>query len=551
MHQPSETKSVVAAAQEDEEILVRLRFIGIDQQARQRLRRMRLTLDKDLVAALDALYTKMAQTPEMRRRFPDTGWVRQVRLRQMAHWQQIASGDFGPDYVENVRRIGGVHARVGLQPRWYIEGYAVILHHLLRGVICRRRIIGSHMRQGLAEDVSVLVRAVLLDIELAISTYLEKLDEARNQVEQRQNWATQTISQALMRLAEGDFTIRIDEDLSRETRFNETVDHLGTVISAVVRASRVISQGASEIATAADQLTRRTEHQAASLEEAAAAIDQLSATMKTAALRAKMAQDMAEKARVIGRKGNAVIEETRVVMQKVSASASQSEQIVAVIKDVAFQTNLLALNAGVEAARAGESGRGFAVVAAEVRALAQRSAEAVGTIQDLIARSNQQAQLGSRLVAETHAALGETVRKFDEINGLVVDMAGSLHDQSLNLSEINISVRQLDQMTQQNAAMVEQTNATTALLSDEARQLLDLVRHFIVEGGSGCGTDESNGQSPSGLSTRDRENFGNRAGGDDSKTAGDRDRGSAGEPDPQDWAVQQARSATTSLGLTN
>lgn len=208
------------------------------------------------------------------------------------------------------------------------------------------------------------------------------------------------------------------------------------------------------------------------------AAPELTNIVQEAALRAKDAEQMTTRAQNVAQKGSDTIEDTRVAMQQVSDSAQEMGQIIGVINEIAFQTNLLALNAGVEAARAGDSGRGFAVVAAEVRVLAQRSAEAVSTIQGLIDRSNQQTARGSALVGATHQVLGEIVTMFNSVNKLVIDMAAATQHQATSISEINTAVRHLDQMTQQNAAMVEQTNATTVSLSGEARELAHLIQRF-------------------------------------------------------------------------
>lgn len=193
---------------------------------------------------------------------------------------------------------------------------------------------------------------------------------------------------------------------------------------------------------------------------------------------------MASHAREVAEKSSGIADDTRSAMQQVSESAQEMGQIIGVINEIAFQTNLLALNAGVEAARAGESGRGFAVVAAEVRALAQRSSEAVSTIQRLIDRSAQQTRRGADLVGSTHEVLAEVVSLFRTISTIVIEMATATHHQAVSISEINQAVRQLDTMTQQNAAMVEQTNATTTSLKTEAGTLSRMVSQFGGAGGT-------------------------------------------------------------------
>ncbi|ADO42429.1 globin-coupled sensor protein [Ketogulonicigenium vulgare] len=461
----------------------RLPFIALDSAAQQRLRSLAGPIGAAMGPALDDFYARVAQTPALRHHFPTQDRMNSAKTRQESHWKRIAQGDFGPDYVAAVRRIGAIHADIGLEPRWYIGGYGLVLDRIIRDIVTTRRTWTGKDRARLAADLSAVVRAALVDIDLSITCYIDKLDEARERSEVAQRSAAETIAAALGRLAEGDLGVRIDAELSARTRFNETMESLGDVISAVHRASEAINVGSAEIAAASDDLARRTEQQAASLEETAASLDQLTSAVQDSATRAASAEQMANRARDVAQKGSAIMDETRTAMAQVSSSAGEMGQIIGVINEIAFQTNLLALNAGVEAARAGEAGRGFAVVAAEVRALAQRSAEAVRTIQALIDRSSEQTERGAALVGATHAALGEIVVMFHDINTTVVDMAESAQKQALSISEVNTAVRYLDMMTQQNAAMVEETNATTNSLNNEAKDLTQLIQRF---GGMGA-----------------------------------------------------------------
>ena len=251
-------------------------------------------------------------------------------------------------------------------------------------------------------------------------------------------------------------------------------------MNAIARATDNVQAGSSEIASASDDLSRRTEQQAASLEETAAALDEITATVRRSADGAKQAAAAATGARLDATQSGEVMRDAIVAMGEIEASATQVAQIIGVIDEIAFQTNLLALNAGVEAARAGDAGRGFAVVAQEVRSLAQRSAEAAKEIKVLIATSGQQVARGVRLVTETGQTLSGIVDKVASIDALIGEIAKSSQEQAIGLNQVNTAVNQMDQVTQQNAAMVEEATAAASNLKSEARGLAALVGRFEI-----------------------------------------------------------------------
>ncbi|WP_265500775.1 globin-coupled sensor protein [Paracoccus beibuensis] len=460
------------------ELEARLDFLKLDVDAQARLRTMTGGLQKSVGTALTELYARIATIPHLDRHFADETHGKRAKNSQQQHWDRILSAEFGDDYAQSVRRIGAVHARIGLEPRWYIGGYGQVLHHIIKGLVNDRRTLTSAGRDRLAEDLSAVIRAALLDIDLSISTYLEQVDDRRRKIEDAHHEAFDTLADALGRLSDGDLTARVDPALSQKTRFNDTVERLAAIMSSVRQGAEQIGTGTREIAAASDDLARRTEQQAASLEETAAALNEMTAAVQDSAQRSRAAEEMAAKAREVAANGSRIMDDTRTAMADVSASANEMEQIIAVISEIAFQTNLLALNAGVEAARAGDAGRGFAVVAAEVRALAQRSADAVRTIQKLIDRSVRQTAHGAELVTATHAALSDIISVFRDIEASVTEMAATAQRQALSISEINSAVSYLDDVTQQNAAMVEEASATSALLNTEAESLGSLVSRF-------------------------------------------------------------------------
>jgi len=316
----------------------------------------------------------------------------------------------------------------------------------------------------------------------------EAAEAARAQAEREaadhlQRSLVDALAGGLDRLAAGDLVFRLTTPLDARyeklrTDFNKAMDRLQQTMTAVVASTQGLRAGAGEISQASEDLSRRTEQQAASLEQTAAALDEITATVRRAAESTKSARDLVAAAKASADQSSIVVRETVTAMGGIETSSRQIGNIITVIDEIAFQTNLLALNAGVEAARAGEAGRGFAVVATEVRALAQRSADAAKEIKALISASGQQVDNGVKLVAETGRALEQISDQVARLNLLVTEIANSAQEQATGLNEVNVAVNQMDQVTQQNAAMVEQTAAASQSLTGEAEDLTRLMAQF-------------------------------------------------------------------------
>ncbi|WP_269220460.1 methyl-accepting chemotaxis protein [Brevundimonas vesicularis] len=298
----------------------------------------------------------------------------------------------------------------------------------------------------------------------------------------------QALGDGLAALANGDLTYRITTPFAERSRklkddYNAAADTLTATMSEIIELVGAMRSGTTEVTTATNDLSRRTEQQAAALEETAAALDQITVTVKKTAEGAQSAAGITAKARDGAEDRERIIADTTAAMAQIESTSGRIGEIIGVIDEIAFQTNLLALNAGVEAARAGEAGRGFAIVASEVRALAQRSAEAAREIKALIAASSASVGDGARLVAQTGGALTALIGQVAEINLLAGEIAASAREQAVGLAEVNVAVNQMDQTTQQNAAMVEQTTAANQALSHEAETLAELVSRFRIEAG--------------------------------------------------------------------
>jgi methyl-accepting chemotaxis protein len=311
----------------------------------------------------------------------------------------------------------------------------------------------------------------------------DALEAEKHQTQEQQAALINRLAENLHLVAAGDLTAVIKDDFHgayREIRdeFNAAVSAIRDAMRSIAESGDQLRSGSGEIAHAADDLSQRTEQQAASLEQTAAALDQITATVKRSAEGASQASKAASAARVDAERSGEVVRHAVEAMSEIEASSKQIGQIIGVIDEIAFQTNLLALNAGVEAARAGDAGRGFAVVAQEVRALAQRSADAAREIKTLISSSNAHVERGVRLVGETGGALGDIVGKVAQIDSLINEIARSSSEQATGLNQVNAAVNQMDQVTQRNAAMVEQTNAAAASLLSEAEQLGASIARF-------------------------------------------------------------------------
>ena len=317
----------------------------------------------------------------------------------------------------------------------------------------------------------------------ALDAEREKARAATEATAAAQALVMNNLAAGLERLAAGDLLFRLNAAFAPEYEklradFNATVESLERTIQSVAANAQGVRSGAGEITQSADDLSRRTEQQAASLEQTAAALDEITATVRKTAEGANEARNVVQAAKADAERSGSVVSETVAAMSGIESSSKQISSIIGVIDEIAFQTNLLALNAGVEAARAGDAGRGFAVVATEVRALAQRSAGAAKEIKALIEASGSQVEAGVKLVGETGRALTRIVQQVERLNVLVSDIAGSAQEQAAGLNQVNSAVNQMDQVTQQNAAMVEESTAASHALAEEAEVLATLVGHF-------------------------------------------------------------------------
>ncbi len=300
--------------------------------------------------------------------------------------------------------------------------------------------------------------------------------------------AVEALGRGLTRLSDGDLSVAILEPFRADLEqlridFNGTVERLRNVMAEVKDNTGSIQSNSGQMRAAADDLARRTEQQAASLEETSAALDEIMTTVRTATERAEEAGRMVDSTKASAVESERIVSDAMAAMDRIEGASSEIGKIINVIDEIAFQTNLLALNAGVEAARAGEAGKGFAVVAQEVRELAQRAAGAAKDIKSLVTRSSDEVKTGSRLVQATGESLGRIGGDVLRIHEHMASIVTAAREQAAGLQEINVAVNQMDQVTQQNAAMVEETNAASHTLAQDAENLTRLVGQFQIHEG--------------------------------------------------------------------
>ncbi|KQO78847.1 methyl-accepting chemotaxis protein [Rhizobium sp. Leaf262] len=357
---------------------------------------------------------------------------------------------------------------------------------------------------AMAEAVEVFRRAAIENRRLEAEAEtnrkqaeIERLaaqEKAEADAQERLRIATSGLADGLHRLASGDLAFQIDDVFAPDFEqlrhdFNRSLKQLGATLSEISHSIDAMNNGTREIAEGSVDLSKRTEQQAATLEETAAALDEITVNVANSTKRVQEARRAATEANHAAKMSGDVVATAVDAMHRIEQSSGQISNIIVVIDEIAFQTNLLALNAGVEAARAGEAGKGFAVVAQEVRELAQRSAKAAKEIKELIGKSSAEVENGVNLVRQTGDALktiGSHVTVMNEHMGAI---ASSAQEQSTGLAELNNSVNQMDQTTQQNAAMVEETTSATSALASESEKLRRLLQQFQLSHGGSQSSD--------------------------------------------------------------
>ncbi|MBB3349862.1 methyl-accepting chemotaxis protein [Sphingomonas sp. BK069] len=364
----------------------------------------------------------------------------------------------------------------------------IMLLSLIRGIATPLTAMTATMRRLGAGDLNAEVavdprRDEVGELAGSMVAFRDQLVAAERAKQEQTRLIVDSVGSGLDSLARGDLTARIEAELTGpfaklKDDFNNAMQSVAGTLTAVNASAEGITNGASDIRQASDDLSRRTEQQAASLEETAAAMHEITTTVRDTAANAVKANGVVNDTRRDAEQSGDVVRRAVEAMNGIERSSNEISEIIAVIDGIAFQTNLLALNAGVEAARAGDAGKGFAVVASEVRALAQRSADAAKDVKSKITTSTEQVDAGVTLVAQAGEALSRITGRIGEISALVSDIASAAEQQAIGLQQVNTAVSEMDGVTQQNAAMVEEATAAARSLAEETENMARQVSRF-------------------------------------------------------------------------
>jgi methyl-accepting chemotaxis protein len=475
----------------------RLAYMEMGSEQRATLSANSTLIRSVIGKALDRFYARVAATPQTARFFSSREHMRGAQSAQENHWGRIMDGNFDEQYYQSVRRIGATHARIGLEPRWYVGGYALVLEHLIEGTMARtplwRRLVGAFFPRSAAALPAALSKAALLDMELSISIYIEEEQIAREK-------AVKALDDALAALADGDLTRPLSNMpasfATLERSYNNTLEKMQGMIRAVASGTQRINGTIHEIAQASDDLARRTQANAASLEETNAAVSQMDNRSRNTAQAAQSTVTRADQAIAAVNDGRNIASEAVGAMNRVSESAKGIDTVIEGVDKIAFQTRVLAMNAAVEAGRAGEAGRGFAVVADLVSALAMRAEEEAGRARDQLTATQTDIVAAVEMVQKVDGALTNISSDVGEVHALLGTMAQDNRAQAVAIGEVSTAVGAMDQGTQQNAAMVEETSAATRTLAQEAETLAELTGAFRTEGEATPARTRANGQHP-------------------------------------------------------
>jgi methyl-accepting chemotaxis protein len=473
-------------------IASRLTFMEFGAEQRETLRSTRPLVSSVIGKALDRFYTRAAATPHTAAFFADSTQMARAKAAQEKHWVHLASAEFDHNYYQSVRRIGTTHARIGLEPRWYVGSYAIVLEHLLRGVQSRtplwKRILGIFRPAAAAEANIAIVKAALLDMEISLSIYFEEAQSARE-------LAVTRLDEALASLAQGDLTGELtgmpESFGALERSYNATLAKMRGVLTAINDGATRIDSGVSEIAQASEDLARRTQSNAASLEQTTAALSQMDGRLRNTATAAQSTVTRADQAIATVGEGRSVADFAVQAMGRVSESARGIDDVIEGVDKIAFQTRVLAMNAAVEAGRAGEAGRGFAVVADLVSALAMRAEEEAGRAREQLSSTQAEIQSAVGAVRKVDEALGTISDDVAQVHALLGAMANDNSAQATAITQISTAVGTMDRGTQQNAAMVEQTSAAARSLTGEVDTLTQLTATFRTQGGQRMATSHT------------------------------------------------------------
>jgi methyl-accepting chemotaxis protein len=471
----------------------RLRFAGLDTDQCDMVRRHRPALQQHLTAGLRDLFHRFQSFPDAARNFESERQVERLHDLQASHWDVLTDARFDSLYAERVKVLSDTESKMGLDPRWHIAGHGVVLEHAIAGLAAelsgRPLLPGARRRaRETTELMNAIIRLVMVDVEIAVSLRFNALRASQQrQLADQRNTDKAEVSRVFADVIEGlaarDLTVRAAVEPDGAHRdiaeaLNGALDVLQSDFRTIGEKTASAEASVQVLGDSSRRLAGNASGHAEELLSSAAALAELSEGVRQGAAGSRAAEQAAASTCVAAEESGEVVGRAITAMADIEKSAERIGQIIGAIDEIAFQTNLLALNAGIEAARAGDSGRGFAVVAQEVRALAQRSADAAREIKTLVSTTKAQVGAGVQMVGRTQDSIGSIARQVTEINAAIATVASQANEHASALDMVTTDVKGLGARVAQGAGAATQSAETADDLHTVIVELGRTVREF-------------------------------------------------------------------------